>query len=157
MANSNTPLCDNDPDDFLQSKLEVWSPLCNYYFPDNVPFHLLWTLIMNYNIRSLPRHFESFTSQCLYPMSHPFHTITLHETKLTDNIQNLFHMYYTFSSNQTKSSGGLSIYINNKCNCIQKLNLLLLEESSDALFIEIINGEIYRRPKSNIAVFMEKV
>lgn len=38
--NNDTQVRVKEPGNFMQSKLEVCSPLCNYYFSDNIPLHL---------------------------------------------------------------------------------------------------------------------
>nr|XP_027221625.1 uncharacterized protein LOC113813764 [Penaeus vannamei] len=63
-----------------------------------------------------------------------------------------------------KKSGGVSLYVHERLNSVLRTDLTYSENAIESVFAEIktptknvLVGEIYRRPKSNIHSFMEKL
>ena len=86
---------DVDPDTFLQGSLGLNIPNSNYYFPDT-PIDDLDQLtahtfsVINFNVGSIPKHFDTYLDQCISPFNWKFDVLSFCETKLTNNIDNLY-------------------------------------------------------------------
>ena len=121
--------------------------------------------VLSLNISSFPEHINEFLDQCL-PSPDLFDIMGFTETKLSNDIQNL-HSIPNFShycNNRSRNSGGVALYIKNKYTSYARPELTFLEDYIESVFIEIkaqpnniIVGQIYRRPKTNINNFMEKL
>ena len=158
-----------DPDNYLVNSLNYKPPLCNYVFPDTPqaqsPSEKSFNII-SFNINSVPLHLEEFCENCLNPLPYKFNIIGLCETKLTDDIEQLYNIpsYEKITNNFTRSSGGVAIFIKSGYKYTKRDDLSILHNSIETVFLEIHNtnskniivGIIYRRPRSDFLQFLEK-
>lgn len=177
----NNFTCDNDvefsnddPDLFIENSLGMTDPLCNYVFPGaaNCNSHIHSNAkehqvsILSHNIRSAPEHLETLLAECIVHNGEAFDIIGLCETRLSNDIQHLFEIpqYNAYFNNRSRKSGGVSLYVHERLNSVLRTDLTYSENAIESVFAEIktptknvLVGEIYRRPKSNIHSFMEKL
>ena len=120
--------------------------------------------VISFNICSVPKHLDEFITTCIHNDSSP-DAICLSETKITNAIDNLYKLegYYKLTLNNTRDSGGLAIFVKTHHKILIRSDLKV-QELLETLFIEIqqpsgniIVGVIYRRPKTNIKLFFEKL
>ena len=142
--NDDDHLSDTDPDNFILRSLGYNNLSCKYHFPNSMSndFHNLpsktFSLICH-NIGSIPSHLDEFIDQCLTPLCHNFDVIGLCESKLTNDIEQLYTIpnYTLFSNNQTRHSGGVALYIKKCYNSIARSDLTIKEEYIETVFVEI--------------------
>ena len=108
---------DNDPDTFLQSSLHLNNPCSTYLSlcpPVNPRNNDKVFNVISFNICSVPQHFDEFITACI-PIDSPPSAICLSQTKLTNDIDNLYQLegYNKFTLNNTRDSGGLAIFVKN--------------------------------------------
>ena len=154
-------------DNFVSDSLNVINPNCSYVFPDSITSNsasMTHLSIISHNISSLPNHFDEFTLQCLHPNS--FDVIGFSETRLTQDIQHLFTLpdYHAYFSHHSRNSGGVALYVHDRFSSHGRADLSFQEDFIESIFTEItINneslliGQLYRRPKSNFSLFLEKI
>lgn len=98
-----------DPDNFLQEKLFLPNPVSCYHFPDSP---LMYTCspdplsVISLNINSLPQNLSSFVDECIELLKQQFDAMAFCESKLTDDIEELYYMpnYRLFSNNRSSDS-----------------------------------------------------
>ena len=162
---------DQDPDNFLQNNLGMLTPNCTYVFPGQ-PFanaircdENIFSVI-NHNIHSIPEHFDEFVDQCLALNNTEIDIIGFTETKLTDDIQQLYNLpnYHTYFNNHSRNSGGVALFIHIRFSSQQRSDLSFQEDFLECVFADIktssgsiLIGELYHRPKSNVNLFIEKI
>lgn len=128
---------DIDPDYYLVNSLNYKYPSCKYFFPNTpevqLPTKNSFTLICH-NINSLPLHFEEFSEECLCPYASNFDIIGLCETKLTNDIEQLYSIpNYTFITNNfTRNSGGVAMFIKSRYKYLIRYDLTLQHDSTKA-------------------------
>ena len=164
---------DFDPNISLQAVSDKIKE-CSYYYLDTLSqkFHQLsksdtnYFSICSFNINSLPANFESF-SLMLTEISFKFDIIGICESKLIKDIESLYNIpnYTRVTNCNTRKSGGLALFINNKYFNVKirnDLNKMLLHFES--LFVEInVNGKnilvgvIYRRPGTRVDDFVAEL
>ena len=159
---------DSDPDNFMQSQLNMANPQCCYY-PSNTLSNILNGYsesefkIMCHNINSVPLKFDEFREECGMFFEEKFDVIAFCETKLTDDIQHLYcHPYYKYvTNNLSRNRGGLSMYIRSHHNSIPRPDITYQNPYVETLFVEIKKpqrnitvGIIYRRPHTNMEDFL---
>ena len=159
---------DFDPDinhfNMLKEKIEN----CLYYFSDNFkPNPKCKTFsVCSFNINSIPHNFESFVDQCYNGLNHQFDILGLCETKLNDEINELYNLegYNKYSYNVSRNCGGIAVFVRKDYEHVKvRYDLSKNCHHIESLFVEleipetnskIICGEIYRRPNSNILSFI---
>ena len=103
---------DSALNDFHLNKLK-----CNYYFTDSDVWlrHRGNFNLMSFNISSIPRHFEALNDQCLDTLGIMLDVIGFCETRINDEISNLYSLsdYTAYLKNKNTSGGGVVIYIHN--------------------------------------------
>ena len=118
------------------------------------------------NINSLPKNLQPFSTQCLSNLKFTFDILAFVETKLTDDIEDLYNIssYSKYTLNCNRNSGGLAIYFNNNLNVKLRQDLNRKFEFIETLFIEIeikrknvICGVVYRRPNSSKSQFINEI
>ena len=105
--------------------------------------------------------------QCLTPLNHTFDIIGFCESKLTNDIENLYSLpeYTMFTNNTSRNSGGVALYAHNKYSVIERNDLTVKNESIETIFIEILNNEgkdvvvgiLYRRPHTDLNLFFNSL
>ena len=144
---------------------------CNYYFVDSLNDKLKlfknsddFFSVFLFNINSVPSNFDSFKIECLDRIIFDFNVIGLVETKLINEIEQLYDIpnYNKITNNRNRHGGGLALFVkdNYKFNIRDDLNKQL--DHIETLFVEIdlknkrniICGVVYRRPGSNINNFI---
>lgn len=123
--------------------------------------------IYSHNINSLSKHFEELKT-FLNNFNDNFDVISLVETKLSDDIEQLYELshYNKVSLNNKRNSGGLMIYVRNNLEIITIRNDLTYKNVHlECLFVEIklnktesiIFGNMYRRPNTNIDDYLNSI
>ena len=118
------------------------------------------------NIRSIPANFDSYFLQNIQTNIDKVFSMSFCETRLDQSIQNLYKKdnFSLFTNNNTTNMGGIACYVKSgfKCRIIKQCTIML--ESFESLFLEvdlldktIILGTIYRRPGTDIDVFMSNL
>ncbi len=160
---------ETDPDHFIQNNLNICNPICDYHFPDELPSILNINnniKIAFMNINSLPKKLESFKEECRGFLCNSVDILGFCETKLTDDIVQLYSLpyYHLFSNNVSRDKGGVALYIHNKHHSHTRRDLSKLSHHYESLFVEIngqqrniLVGVIYRRPHSNINDFLSSL
>ena len=160
---------DYDPDNFYTNSLGYHNPLCNYIFPDNFPSILTKRSCEHFNfffcnINSIPSKLKDLINDNILPQG--FDAIAFCETKLTSSIEHLYEIngYNMYTNNNSRSSGGIAMYLKEDLDCFLRDDLTIKENFIETLFIEIktkqkniIVGAIYRRPKTDITSFNDKI
>ena len=133
---------------------------CKYYIETVPELSLDSFSIYNHNINSLAKHFDEFLN---INFESKFNVLTLCETKLTNDIVNMFDIegYSMFYNNTSRKSGGVCMYVsNNYCKTFVRNDLTLNRTSIETLFVEIqhnkqniLVGVIYRRPGTDFDDF----
>ena len=165
-------LSETDPNNFFfdfQDKLDS-----KYYFSDSL-IDLNKNLynensfsIVSFNINSLPKNFENFVNDILTDKDKNNSSIIgICESKLTNDICNLYDIpnYNMFVNNNTRQSGGLVLYVDNKIvNAFERKDLLRKTNCIETLFIEFefnshicLCGIIYHRPNSSKPEFLREL
>ena len=108
----------NDPNRFIRNNLNTLNPICKYYMPDELETKLMDFQTSNlkitcHNINSLPIKFDNYVEELSIFFKKEFDFIGFCETKLTDDIQQLYnHPHYNLlTNNTTRHSGGVCLYI----------------------------------------------
>ena len=162
-----------DDDDPVTYKLLGKDNSCNYYeiseMKDNIPTCQYDFRVMHYNIRSMPKNFESFKMKLaeLDDEGFNFDFILLCETFLSDKNYKLFNIdgYSKIEKHRkTMQHGGVALFISNSYQFKVREDLSIFNEGQfESIFIEvsmnneksIIVGEIYRVPNSDQKEFLE--
>ena len=150
-----------------QEDLVIDNVTCEYYDLKN--FHELLlggtyqcNVIFN-NIRSIPKNFDEFVTINLDQLIQKFNIVGFCETRLTNDIENLFQIegFSQFTNNNSRSKGGVALYCNSSLKCKVIKDLSLMYDHIESLFIEsstrgikITYGIIYRRPGTDIDAFL---
>ena len=164
----DTSSADTDPNVFLKDSFGFKNPQCSYIFPgklDCLQIHNNSLSLMNYNIGSIPANLESFIDECLTPLQFNFDILGFCETKLTKNLENLYSLeqYNSFYNHHTRHKGGVALYVNKDLESTLRPDITVQFDYIETIFVEIsmkpknlIIGQIYRRPKSNMKMFFDK-
>ena len=121
-----------------------------------------------HNINSFSKNLESFKTHCLSNLSHNFDVLGFVETKITDDIDNLFTIqnYNKFTNNYKRNSGGLAMFVRDNLEVKQRQDLYKSSNEIEYLFVEIVDksnvgdreniicGVVYRRPHTDINIFL---
>ena len=152
-----------NPDNYFKHDYELINDRFKYYIDDLPDIHDNNFSMFFHNVNSLPKHFDDEINLIDCELKFKFDVIALCETKLTQEIIQLFEIenYVMFNRFGNRNSGGLSMYINKKFNnCFIREDLSLMSESVELLFVEIpsnyrniIVGVVYRRPGKNFQDF----
>ena len=155
-----------DPDKFLRDTFGLQLPECNYYFPEPSNFYInlneSYLSLIHLNIGSIPKSLEGFIEQCILPFNVNFDILGFTETKLTDDIENLYDIpnYHRYCNNNSRRSGGVAVYVKDVLKCRELPHLSCTEDSIETIFVEVNNdfivGVVYRRPNTNERVFLNK-
>ena len=164
---------DIDPDlNYFNSSCHVLSK-CKYHQEDS--FSDLLNVqndyeegvsLLHLNIRSCQKDFDDFETY-IHNLNHNFSVIGLSETWLNDSVKDLYSLpgYNSLHlCRNGKKGGGVSLYVHESLDCYQRLDMTVINESMECLFVEInakklgmnekvIVGVIYRPPNSDIGVF----
>ena len=143
-------------------------PICEYIFSDesqNQLFPNNSLKLLAYNISSVPQYLDSLYDQCLKGFSVSLDVIGLCETRLNDNICNLYQLdsYLPHFQNKSTQSGGLAIYLHNKFQGVVIDNVSMQLPYIETLFIKIFQpitflvGMMYRPPNSSFNHFLESM
>lgn len=143
-------------------------PECDYIFcTDELQHNFLNNSlkIFSYNISSVPQHLDSFFEQCFNPSGVQVDVVGLCETRLNDNICNLYTLdnYSSFFQNKSTLSGGVCIYLYKNFQGVKISNACLQLPHIETLFIEILKpfrfivGVVYRPPNSSFSDFLESM
>ena len=133
-------------------------------FTDKFDVHSL--LIASHNIASLPHNFDNFSYIMNDRLKHKLDIMGLCETKLTDDLTDLYNIpgFNMFYNNKSRNSGGLMLYINDNFSSFKRNDLECRFDYIETLFVElsindknVLVGQIYRRPGSNFNDFLEKL
>ena len=144
-------------------------PKCEYVYPDALPHFYTSPSPAHFNIfccniNSISAHLSELEYSNIIPQQ--FDMIGFCESKLTANIQNLFCIqgYSQFTKNTSRLSGGIAIYLKETLKASIRHDLSFTETFLESLFVEIksntedlIVGVVYRRPKSNIELFIAQL
>ena len=163
-------LNDADPDSNHYQYCNIDSS-CNYIYENELntftdKFDNDSLLIAGHNISSLPHNFDNFSFIMNDSLKRKIDIIGLCETKLTDDLTNLYNIsgYDMFYNNKSRNSGGLILYINDRFNSFKRNDLECKFDYIETLFVEIsikdksfLVGQIYRRPGSNFDNFLTKM
>lgn len=155
----------NSVDNFIRGNGSTL-PNCQYHFCENfskICGGIEDIKILSFNICSLPLHFDVFQDQCLSECSVNFDVIGLCETRLNDNISQLYIMsfYNAFHQNKGTSGGGVSIYLHTRFEGKIRHNISLQKPYIETLFVELIGnykyivGMVYRPPNANFTEFLK--
>ena len=119
-----------------------------------------------YNVRSIPSNLENFLVEHIYQVQTNIDFIGLCETRLTNDIEHLYNIdgYNMFNNNRNTQGGGVTLYVNTNIKSKRIEKLCFMNNELESVFTEINNpinnrselvGVIYRRPNSEIRVFIE--
>jgi len=157
----------NNPDVFLQQSLQFKNPSSKYIFPGSkVDKSFASFTVLGYNINSIPKHLDDLVNSCVLPLKFTVDVMCMCETKLTEEIQNLYDIktYQMFTNNTSRGSGGIAVFVHESHNACPRPDLTVNNLIMESLFIEIFNkssniivGMIYKRPKSNNQLFFDKL
>ena len=163
-------IVNSDPDINFFSEIRDKCNQCTYYFIDSLKeFNKVKNKfsICSLNINSISKNFDTFTELFLDESGVKFDIIGLCESKLSNEIENLFNInnYSMYTLNNRRNKGGLLMYVNNKYNDVSIRNeLSKINESIEVMVIEIsVSREsilcvlIYHRPGSNKQNFLNDV
>lgn len=90
--------------------------ICNYIFPDDditSKNSISCMLILVYNINGVPKNLEEFFNLNIVPLSTSCGCIRISETKISDDIEDLYDNYCKYTLNVSRRMGGVAIYV--KC------------------------------------------
>ena len=122
--------------------------------------------LISYNINSIPANLESFIDQSLSFIEGEFDAIGFCETKLTSDLDRLYTIpnYRSFFNHLSRHKGGVALYVRDNLDAVLRPDLTIQFDFIETIFIEIrtktrntIIGQIYRRPKSDIKSFFNKI
>ena len=167
-------LCDTDPDDKYFNVLS--SNICNsdYYLEDSFKakcsqnkYDSSCFSLIHLNIRSVPKHLDEFINYSRN-LNVEFSVIGLSETWVKDSNVDLYNINgyrgeHVYRSG--KCGGGVSLYVREHIDYIQRSDLIKFNEFIESVFVEIdkkhvnlprnvIIGTIYRPPNTNIQEFI---
>lgn len=149
-----------DPDVNFYNNSSNYSNECKYYFNDSFDINpkINQFSFLTLNINSIPKNLLSFETQFLNNLNYNFKILGFVETKLTDDIENLYHLnsYNQITNNNTRNSGGLALYCHSDLEVIVREDLNRKTVFMESLFVEVVSGGknrivglIYHRPNSN--------
>ena len=164
---NNSYLDNADPINRFCNDFANVAELCKYYVGEIPKFDSNSLSIFSHNINSLPKHYNQLKEFLFYEIEVDFDFICLCETKINEDIRNLYDInnYCMYNSFKTRNSGGLSIYINERykehrirndlnfnIDCLESLFVEVTDPSSEK---NMLIGVLYRRPNTNIDGFFE--
>ena len=122
--------------------------------------------ILHLNCRSLKKNFDSLKT-LLNSVNQKLTAIAISETWLTPSTEHIFQLQeYDFVSNSrsSKVGGGVGIYIDNDLTYKKRLDLSILNDIIECIFIEVIQpktnfliGCVYRPPGTDIMLFNDNI
>ena len=116
------------------------------------------------NIRSIHQNFENFCLSYLNNLQNDFDIIGFCETRLNDDISNLYTIdnYNMVSNCRNTKGGGVSLYVKDDIEHSIIDEITFMNDCIETLFIKCkrktdlnIVGIVYRRPNSNIRSFLK--
>ena len=123
--------------------------------------------ICSFNVNSVSKNLDNFLSQSLVGMYTEFDLIGLCETKLNDEIDQLYKIdgFNKITLNNSRNKGGLALFIReNFNNFFERVDLRYKTDHLESLFVEItqsskniICGIIYHRPGSDSNLFARDI
>ena len=169
--------CNLNPDlnFFLHNETNI---NCQYHFNDTFqnsivePNNNHMFSMLSININSIPRNLNYFITTCLDTIDFKFDILSFCETKLNDDIEQLYIIenYNKFTNNTSRKSGGIALFIKNiYSDILERSDLRRSSNFLESLFVEIkdnklcnINssilvGSLYRRPNSNLNDFLDEL
>lgn len=143
----------------------LYEPVSDYIFHNEF---LTQTLpsnslkILSYNICSIPKHLDSLSDQYLSSSTTDLDVIGLCETRLNDNICNLYKLgdYIPYFQNKSTQSGGLAMYLHSKFQGEVIKPVCLQLSHIESLFVNVtkpvnfVVGIVYRPPNSSFVDFL---
>ena len=163
-----------DPDQLIRRNMNIINPICNYLYPDeienvsrdnNTPDQSLFKLLFA-NINSIVRKFEDLTEELNQAISNSFDILAFSESKLTDNINDLYSIpnYQFYTNSVSRDMGGVALHVHKIHKSSVRNDLSKISNHTETLFVEIAQqkrnilvGVVYRRPKTSIIDFMDSV
>ena len=163
-TDGNTNFNDNDPNsNFFTGELDI-TELTEYIFHDNlhsIKSHIndRCLSLCSFNVNRFSKNLDTFVHE--YMSECKFSIVSLVETKLTPDIENLFNIdgYQMYSNCYKRNSGGVSMYISDKyTNHFERTDLRRSTDCIECLFVElsilgqaknILVGVVYHRPSSS--------
>ena len=126
--------------------------------------------IMHLNVRSIPKNIDKLNSYLL-SLDIQFSIIGLTETWLKEETLDLYELPEYKSIHLTRPSrkgGGVSLYIHNNYDYVEKPNMNIMTELIECLFVEVMSqtrkhkrkilvGIVYRPPNTSISAFTEQL
>ena len=168
--NIHSSIVNSDPDVNFYSEISEVCDQCEYFFIDSlkkINKNSDRFSICSLNINSISKNFETFTDLFLGKSGVDFDVIGLCESKLTDEIEQIFNInhYSMYTLNNKRNKGGLLMYINKKFNDIVVRNdLSKIDENIEIMVTDIAYSKenilcvlIYHRPSSNKQVFLNDI
>ena len=158
---------DVDPDNYFVNTLRPSISECKYYFLDapeylSAPCQQSCFSLIHLNIGSIPKNLDTFTAQCMSPLKWYFDIVAFTETKLNNEIENLYDIprYTKFCNNNSRNSGGVALYVLDVYSCHTRPDLIFKDECIESLFVQLADdflvGVVYRRPNTNPKEFLDK-
>lgn len=95
--------------------------------------------VISLNICSIPEHLNEFIDQCLCSNNSIFDIIGFSETKLTDDINQLYKIenYDAYFNNRSRHSGGVALYVRRSYSSHFRPDLSVQDEYLKSVFAEI--------------------
>ena len=126
--------------------------------------------LMHLNVRSIPKNIDKLNSYLL-SLDIQFSIIGLTETWLKEETLDLYELPEYKSIHLTRPSrkgGGVSLYIHNNYDYVEKPNMNIMTELIECLFVEVMSqtrkhkrkilvGIVYRPPNTSINAFTEQL
>lgn len=154
-----------DPESNLLRNVII--PNTTYYNHNNFEYLTLGhtcSLILMYNICSIPNNLEHFLIDSGIAHNHPtIDILSFCETRLSKDIEHLYNIkgYKLLTNNRNHYGGGVCMYIRDIFPCRRLQDVCLMNDDIESLCIEttymkkkMYLGIIYRRPNGNINSFI---
>lgn len=126
--------------------------------------NMFFTILL-YNINSIPRNLEKFLlSVSMHENRHLINLMAFCETKLSDDIEHLYHIegYTLITNNRNSYGGGVCLYLKNEISFNTLWESSIKNDVLESLFVRanfvnetVTVGVLYRRPNGSILLFLE--
>ena len=175
---TNTPFTEMDPDiQFYSSTHYALNTQCEYFIEDTFLTNITEKnkfqnklSLFHINVKSLPKHHDEL-ELCINSLNFKFSVIALTENWLDESKQDLFDLegYNCLHKfRKEKRGGGVSLYIENGIDFINRPDLEYFDSEMESLFIEaegssfnlssnIVIAVIYRMPNTSLDIFNDRV